>query len=98
MVLVGKDAENIEIGDVIVFISNRKDPIIHRVVKKIPNKNMFYFQTKGDNNKDSIKNSQLDETNINENNIIGKAVLRIPFLGYIKIGFVEILKLIGLSQ
>jgi len=98
MVLVGKDAENIEVGDVIVFQSNRKDPIIHRVVNKIDNNSIFYFQTKGDNNKDSIKNSQFDETNINEKIIIGKAVLRIPLLGYIKIGFVEILKFVGFSQ
>jgi len=98
MVLVGKDAENIEVGDVIVFQSDRKDPIIHRVVNKIENNSIIYFQTKGDNNKDSIKNSQLDETNINKEKIIGKAVLRIPLLGYIKIGFVEILKFIGFSQ
>ena len=57
---------------------------------------MIYFQTKGDNNKDSIKTQQLDETNIDGNEIIGKAVLRIPLLGYIKIGFVEMLKLIGI--
>ena len=98
MVLVGKDPEKIETGDVIVFIGGRKDPIIHRVVKKTQNENVFYFQTKGDNNKDSIKNSRLDETNINENVVIGKAVLKIPFLGYIKIGFVEILKFFGISQ
>ena len=88
MILAGKDAENIAIGDVIVFRSNRKDPIIHRVVKKTESGNL---QTKGDNNKDSIKNSLLDETDISEDRIIGKAVLKIPYLGYIKIGFVEIL-------
>ena len=88
MILAGRDAENIAIGDVIVFRSNRKDPIIHRVVKKTESGNL---QTKGDNNKDSIKNSLLDETDISEDRIIGKAVLKIPYLGYIKIGFVEIL-------
>mgnify|MGYP001177170877 CR=1 FL=1 len=96
MVLVGKDAEDINIGDIIVFKSNRKDPIIHRVVKKMQN-GEIHFQTKGDNNKDSIKNSKLDETNLRENIIIGKAVFRVPLLGYIKIWFVEILKFIGLA-
>jgi signal peptidase I len=95
MVLIGSGAEDIDVGDVVVFDSGRKDPIIHRVVKKLQN-DEFYFQTKGDNNRDSIKNAQLDETNLKEDVIIGKAVLRVPLLGYIKIWFVEILKFIGL--
>jgi len=95
MILVGKDIENIKVGDVIVFRSARKDPIIHRIVKKAENGGAIYFQTKGDNNRDSIKSSQLDETHIDEQRIIGKASARIPLLGYIKIGFVEFLKFIG---
>ena len=97
MVLVGKDAKNIEVGNVIVFRSSKKDPIIHRVVKKFENDNDIYFQTKGDNNEDSIKNDALDETNIREDVIIGKAVLRVPFLGYIKIWFVAALKFLDLA-
>ncbi|MCH8085787.1 MAG: signal peptidase I [Thaumarchaeota archaeon] len=97
MVLVGKDAENIEVGNVIVFRSSKRDPIIHRVVKKFEDDKGIYFQTKGDNNEDSIKNDALDETNIREDVIIGKAVLRVPFLGYIKIGFVEALKFLDLA-
>jgi len=95
MILVGKDAEDIELGDVIVFKSNRRDPIIHRVVKKTENDDMLYFQTKGDNNKYSIVSAQLDETQIDESKIIGKAVTRIPLLGYIKIGFVELLRILS---
>ena len=34
---------------------------------------------------------QLGETNIKKEQIIGKAVLRIPFLGYIKILFTDII-------
>ena len=97
MILLGRDAESIAIGDIIVFKSNRKDPIIHRVVKKMQKEDGIYFQTKGDNNKDSIKNSKLDETNLKEDMVIGKAVLRVPLLGYIKIWFVELLKFIGLT-
>jgi len=98
MVLLGKDSEDIQIGDVIVFVSSRKDPIIHRVVKKMHDNDENYFQTKGDNNKDSIKNSNLDETQIMENYIIGKAVVRVPFLGYIKIWFVELLQFVNIAK
>jgi len=96
MVLKGGDTENIEVGDVIVFGSDRIDPIIHRVVKKSDD-NGIYFQTKGDNNAGSIKGKALDETRIGEDIIIGKAVFRVPLLGYIKIWFVGLLKLMGFA-
>ncbi len=92
MALKGKKAENIEVGDVVVFWSAKKDPIIHRVVKKWKENGTYYFQTKGDNYRTNplpIKNAFLDETKVSEEQIIGNAVLRIPFLGYIKIIFVE---------
>ena len=99
MVLRGKKAGDIETGDVIVFWSAKKDPIIHRVVKKWQEKSIYYFQTKGDHNPNSIiqKDNQgniiLDETRISQEQIVGNAVLRIPLLGYIKIVFVEIFNL-----
>ncbi len=92
MVLKGKKPENIEIGDVVVFWSAKKDPIIHRVVKKWKYNDIYSFQTKGDNYKTnpvSIKSAFLDETNISQEQIVGNAVLRIPLLGYVKIWFVE---------
>ena len=92
MVLKGKKPGNINMGDVIVFWSAKKDPIIHRVVKKWHNE-AYYFQTKGDNyrtNPTSIKSSFLDETKISQEQIVGNAVFRIPLLGYIKIWFVEL--------
>lgn len=95
MILAGRNADDIKVGDVIVFANGKKDPIIHRIVKKAEKDGVIYFQTKGDNNKDSIKTQQLDETKIAENEVIGKAAFRVPLLGYIKIGFVEMLKLAG---
>ena len=81
------------------FLTNqRKDPIIHRVIKKWKNNETYYFQTKGDNNRDSMKNMLVDETAINENIILGKAVFKIPLLGYIKIGFVELIKMLGFAE
>ena len=93
MVLYGKKPENIDRGEVIVFRSKRPDPIIHRVVKTWEINENYYFQTKGDHNVDSISSVGLDEKNINEEQYLGKAVIRIPWLGYIKIWFVELIKL-----
>ncbi len=97
MVLKGKAPEDINVGDVIVFWSAKRDPIIHRVVKKWQENDKYYFQTKGDNyitNKDSIKNVFLDETKISEAQVVGNAVVRIPLLGYIKIVFVGLINVI----
>jgi len=98
MVLRGVESERISAGEVIVFFSSRKDPIIHRVVGKSEKDGKIYFHTKGDNNEDSIRSGALDETNVKEDAVIGKAVLRIPLLGYIKIWFVGILKVLGFIQ
>ncbi len=94
MVLKGKSPENIKVGDIIVFWSYKKEPIIHRIVKKWQENGIYYFQTKGDNyntNPNSIKTPALDETKINQDQIVGNAVVRIPLLGYIKIWFVQLL-------
>jgi len=93
MILYGKSSENIDMGDVVVFRSKRPDPIIHRVVKKWEINGGYSFQTKGDHNADSIKSSSLDETSITEEQLLGNAVVRVPLLGYIKIWFVELIRL-----
>ena len=102
MVLHGKKAEDINAGDIIVFVSSKPDPIIHRVVKKTKKDGLYYFTTKGDNYKTNpypIKDKifGLDETDIKENQVIGAALLRIPFIGYIKIGFVNIISFLRQS-
>ncbi len=96
MVVVGSKPQNITRGMVIVFWSGKSEPIIHRVVDKDKKKGIYTFQTKGDNNPNQIQTSWLDEKNIEENKVIGKAVLRIPFLGWVKILFVELLQVLGL--
>jgi len=78
MIIVGK--ENIKIGDVIVFNGGSNHPIIHRVISLNP------IQTKGDHN-----NGQLAvEINIKQEQIIGTAVAKIPFVGWVKLFFVEL--------
>jgi len=98
IILKGKKTEDIRLGEVIVFQNSRPDPIIHRVVDKWQNNSEYFFKTKGDNNKEPIKNKILDETNINQNHIIGSALLKVPFLGYIKIWFIDILMIIGIIK
>lgn len=96
MILRGVKPENVKIGDVLVYKAGRADPIIHRVVNISNYDGIYIFQTKGDNNLYQIKSPWLDETNVPESAIIGKATLRIPFLGWIKIAFVEILRMLGI--
>ena len=98
MVLKKAIPEKIAQGETIVFFSNRKDPIIHRVVSTKKNNGTIYLHTKGDNNEESITGNSLDETNIKEDAVIGKAVVRIPLLGYIKIWFVDIIKILGIYK
>ena len=82
MVLAG--ADDVKVGDVIVFyVEHRPEPIIHRVVE-ITDKG---YTTKGDHNHDSAG----FENDIPKESVIGKAVLRVPYLGWIKIGFIGLL-------
>ncbi len=75
MVLYGRN--NLEIGDVLVYQSTHPYPIIHRIVEIDENT----YTTKGDNNNipdpSPVTQAQIEHT--------GKAVLRIPLLGWLKI-------------
>lgn len=98
MVLKGEEPSEIEVGDVLVFQSNRPDPIIHRVIKVWTTGENgqinYHYQTKGDNNPDSIRDFTLNEMDINESQIVGIAGFKIPYLGWIKIGFFKIIQMI----
>lgn len=94
MVLYGKKSENINIGDVLVFDGARSSPIIHRVVRKWQENGDYFFQTKGDNNADSMDGGFVNEVKISSDRVIGVAVLRIPWLGWIKIIAVGLLDLV----
>jgi len=86
------------VGDIIIFQANRDSsaprPIIHRIV----NIEDGFIATKGDHNSEQlVKGNNLfntDETTITQDRIIGKAVMKIPYLGWPKIWLVEGLKLI----
>lgn len=71
--------KNYEIGDVIIFNAPTKHPLIHRAVSVNPT------STKGDHN-----TAQLEiESNIPKESILGRATLKIPLLGWIKLVFFE---------
>lgn len=73
-------------GDVIVYNGPYKYPIIHRVVEKKLTEKGYNYRTKGDHNK--------IQDPIIVNKAIGKAIFRIPFLGYAKIIFTEVMEVL----
>ena len=95
IILWRANQENIKVGDILVFQSDKPQPIIHRVVKDWEEDSVQYYQTKGDHNKASLTGGQ-GETRITEERIFGKGVVRIPYLGWIKIIFVDAVKPFGI--
>lgn len=87
-----------KIGDIIIFQANEDSsaprPIIHRIVSI----NNDIISTKGDHNAEQLRKGNnlfnTDETSITRDQIIGKAILKIPYLGWPKIWLVELLKFI----
>jgi signal peptidase I len=83
MVLVGP--KDLKTGDVVVFSSGYgSTPIIHRLVGENEDGN---WMTKGDHNEDQM----FFEKNIKTEQILGKAVLRVPYLGWVKVIFNDIM-------
>jgi len=102
MILWRANPDTLKIGDVIVFRSARTnpkpDPIIHRIVIKEEKEGKLIYQTKGDNyltNRRQINTCFPDgciyESDIQQSQILGKALFKVPYLGYIKIWFVDLL-------
>ncbi len=83
IVLKGVEFEDIDRGDVIVFQSKGHEPIIHRVIELSEHS----IGTKGDNNPRQL----IFEEHIREDEIIGKAIVKAPLLGWVKVIFMELL-------
>ena len=85
-----------KIGDIIIFKVNPGStaprPIIHRIVSI---DEQGTIQTKGDHNAKQLTSSnniyKTDETRISQNQIIGKAVVKIPLFGWPKIWATELI-------
>ena len=69
------NANDVNVGDIIEYQTEDYN-IIHRIIEKKQNNGNFIFTTKGDNNK------QPDSDPVNENQLIGKVILRVKYLGY----------------
>ena len=50
--------------------------VVHRIVEKYQTKGDFYFKTKGDNN------AQPDAKVVTEDQLIGKVIYKIRYIGY----------------
>jgi len=87
IILRGTKAKNIKVGDVIVFHSTSIYPVIHRVVNKWEDEG-YHFQTKGDHNPDSY--GALMEKDITEERILGRAIFKVPKIGWVKIWFSQV--------
>jgi len=85
MVVRGKPWNSIVVGDIIVWFAQDGTPIIHRVVKITEVNGVRTLQTKGDHNSDQITTGLRTETNIKQNQYVGVAVFRIPWLGNVKL-------------
>lgn len=85
----------LEPGDILVFQGNKPQPIIHRIIKVWEEDGDTYCQTKGDHNADSF--APILETKIGKERIYGKGILKVPYLGWLKILFVELVKPLGMN-
>jgi len=84
-----KGTDTLTLGDVIVFRGNAANPIIHRIIDIQTLEGKLLYTTKGDANQ--APSQQLKEVNILPENIVGKAMFKIPYLGWIKLVFTEII-------
>jgi signal peptidase len=85
LVLQGVPPEQLGVGDVIVFSPDQNAvPIVHRIIKINDDGT---FQTKGDANSGQLP----FEKSIHPEQIHGKEIMIIPYLGWVKIGMSEYL-------
>lgn len=94
LLILGTEPQDIEVGDVIIFQTNKKTPLIHRVVEINEKDGKRIFSTIGDNNQQMLTPNNnpwgINEKEISEEQILGKAVFRgAPYLGWVKLIFYE---------
>lgn len=87
--MIISSARRAEVGDILVFMTTqRREPIIHRAIGRWTGDGTTFFKTKGDWN----CGTSGFEQEIPGESVLGKGVIRVPFLGWIKIGFVALLR------
>jgi len=87
--IIGTKPKNLKVGDVIIFNTNQRNPIIHRIININEQNGIYTFSTIGDNNPRQLT----VEKEILENQLVGRAVFKIaPYLGWGKLIFFEPLR------
>lgn len=94
IILWRANQDNIEVGDILIFQGNKPQPLIHRVVKMWGEDSQKLYQTKGDHNS-GILTGDGGEERITEDRIYGQGLMRVPYLGWVKILFVELVRPLG---
>ena len=86
LLIVKADPEKLEVGDIVIFNVNQRNPVIHRIVNIKEINDQKVFSTLGDNNRGQLN----FEEEITENQLVGKASLKLaPYFGWIKLIFYE---------
>lgn len=77
VIVQGVPADEIKVGDIIIFDSPTKPhPTIHRVVRIEEQQGKIFFVTKGDA-------SSLEDNPVSQDQVHGRVIYKIPFLGYL---------------
>lgn len=78
IISIGVDPSNLKVGDIILFKSplNPNIIIVHRIIRIYNYNNTILIETKGDNN------PVPDPWRVNGNQVLGKVIFRIPYLGW----------------
>lgn len=74
------EIDELKVNDVITFMLSKETSATHRIIEIIPDgddPNTLYFRTKGD------ANDTEDAALVHEQNVIGKPIFTIPYLGYV---------------
>ena len=74
------DPLDLEVNDPVTFLVNESTVVTHRIIEVIPDPDdpsVVRFRTQGDNNKIP------DGEPVHSNNVIGKPIFCVPFLGYV---------------
>lgn len=74
------DPGSLQVGDAISFLISENTVATHRIVEVLPDEddpNVIRFRTKGD------ANAQVDNALVHCNNLLGKVVGTVPYLGYV---------------
>lgn len=69
------NSNDVIVGDIVEY-QMEGYTVVHRVIEKKQKNGKFYFKTKGDNNKTP------DAQEVNEEQIIGKVIFKIKYVGY----------------